>query len=73
MEKLAQKAATGNVDAIRVVLDRKLGRIPWSDEQERPSQIFVVVNTNRPRDVATEERARSAGLASRATFSQEGT
>ena len=55
MEKLAQKAAAGNVDAIRIVLDRKLGRIRWSDEEPPPSVIVLQVVRNSVRDGAAEE------------------
>jgi hypothetical protein len=64
MEKLAQKAAAGDINAIRIVLDRKLGRIRWSDEEPPPSVIVLQVVRNSVRNNAVEEQTMKSYIQS---------
>jgi hypothetical protein len=54
-EALARKAAKGDVDAMKVIFDRQLGRVKDAEETDRPQTIIVSVARNVPRSFKAED------------------
>jgi hypothetical protein len=56
VQALVKQAAKGNTDAMKIILDRQVGRVCDVDEPERPTSIVVNVLRNQPRDFADRDR-----------------
>jgi hypothetical protein len=56
VQALIKAAAKGNVDAMKVILDREVGRVRDQDEPIFPSSIIVNIHRNTPRVFQASDR-----------------